>query len=75
MIKRIFFQSQSEFSSGKVLEFFRVCFVVFMRRIAGYLMSEEGKQTGTKCTDDLIVFLLEKLDSLQNKNGVERLHI
>ena len=43
LFKRIFFQSQSEFSSGKVLEFFRVCFVVFMRRIAGYLMSEEGK--------------------------------
>ncbi|ERM90549.1 hypothetical protein NSB1T_08480 [Coprobacter fastidiosus NSB1 = JCM 33896] len=36
---------------------------------------KKGKQTGRKRKDDLIVFLLEKLDSLQNKNGVERLHI
>ena len=53
------------FTRVRFENFFGVCFSVFMRMIAGYLTSENGKKTGRKHKNDLIIFFCRKnLDRL-----------
>ena len=43
--------------------FFRGCFSVFTRRIAGYLTRKTEKKTGRKHKDDLIIFFDWKIQT------------
>ncbi len=49
-------KSLSEFCRVSFENAFRGCFSDFTRRIAGYLMSENGKEDRSKHKNDLIVF-------------------
>lgn len=53
------YRSCLSFTRVSFESFFRGYFSVFTRKIAGYLTRENGKKTGRKRKDDLIVFLLE----------------
>ena len=56
------YRSCLSFTRVSFESFFRGYFSVFTRKIAGYLTRENGKKTGRKRKDELIIFLLENLD-------------
>ena len=57
------------------LNHFSICFFVFIRQIARYLMSENGETDRKKRKDDLMVFFIGKFKQVLSKQIIYSIYL